>query len=297
MASTYKSNYSGNDVDSIVGAVISAKSNLQNKLEAGSNISLVENGDTTIISAAGGTEIHIDDQSIVKNTSGEIQMKQEYIDYLDNILYKAPEILTLKILNDDGSLIARTNELGTSLNISKFAHRESNISNISGVGSKNVYIYVNDSSTSLLGVPASEVEKIESFTSPQTITSTTKYSLKGIDVKGNTFSKDYLIGFYRYAYTNTNSSSVTPTTGTKQDTITSFASNGNTFSYNVGDYIYFYTTGTGKKVQTNVLGQWADVDTEELGVVAFTQSNNTTFNYNAYRIGPFIAQGSAKYRI
>lgn len=296
MATSYKSNYRGEDIDLAVGAVINAKSNLQNKLQAGNNITLTEQENVTIISSLGG-DVTIDDQSIVKNSSGEIQMKQEYIDYLDNILYKAPEILTFRVVSSDGASIPQTNELGTSLIIPKLIHRESNTSNISGVSSKTIYVYVNDSSTSVLGVQASEVDKTEAFTSPLTITSTTKYSLRGIDVKNNTFSKDYLIGFYRYAYTNTTSSANTPTTGTKQSVISTFASNGNTFNYNAGDYIYFYTTGTGKKVQTNVLGQWADVDTEELGTVTFTQANNATFSYNVYRIGPFIASGSAKYRI
>jgi len=50
-------------------------------------------------------------------------------------------------------------------------------------------------------------------------------------------------------------------------------------------------------VQTNVLGQWADVNTYGGDAVQFTQKNGVTATYYAYRTDVFTAAGTAVYRI
>lgn len=241
-----------------------------------------------------GKEVAIDDASIVKNSEGEIQMKQEYIDYLDNALYKAPQIVAFNVANRNGVNLPTTNELGTVLEVGGVNHQETNIANIPG---NNIFFYVNDSTQpTSLGTP-SETLIYKGFSALVDISATTKYTAKITDKKGTVITKDAYLNFYRYAYTNVTSSTTAPTTGTKQSTVDTFAVSGADFTYNVGDYIYFYTNKAGATVQTNVLGQWADVTTESLGTVTFTQANKATFAYNAYRIGPFIAAGTAKYRI
>lgn len=234
--------------------------------------------------------VAIDDNSIVENSTGALQLKQEYIDYLDNVLYEAPSISEFML----GDQYYLNNEVGTNLEFNNFKHRESYIKNIDGnlqllMGSE-IIKEVTPTETSTTIPFDGEISMISVWT-------TTTFRLKGIDIKGKTFTKDYIVNFYRYAYTNTTQSSTAPTTGVKQSPITSFASNGADFTYNAQDYIYFYTVDANKKVQTYVLGQWADVDSEYMGIVDLTQNNGVVFGYNVYRIGPFISSGTAKYRI
>lgn len=291
----YKSKYTGLQVDTAVGAVQDANNKLQNKLKAGQNITLTYNisDQTTTVSSTGGT-VKVDDDSIVKNAEGEIQMKQEYIDYLDNVLYKQPQIVVFTVADRHGVNLPITNELGTVLQVGGVNHRETNIENIP---SNNIFFYVNDSTEpTSLGTP-SETLRYKGFSALVDISTTTKYTAKITDKKGTVIKKDAYLNFYRYTYTSISASPNAPTTGTKQSITTAFAINGADFKYNGGDYIFFYTDKAGATVQTNVLGQWADVTTEDLGTVTFTQANKTTFDYNVYRIGPFIAAGTAKYRI
>lgn len=231
--------------------------------------------------------VAIDDNSIVENSAGALQLKQEYIDYLDNMLYKAPSISDFML----GDQYHQNNELGAILKFSDFKHREAYVKNIKG----NLQLF--KGSEVIKETPPTETVTTISFDSEIEISNTTNFRLKGIDIKDKTFMKDYFVGFYRYVYTNITQSSTAPTTGEKRTTTTSFADSGVDFTYNAQDYIYFYTVGENKKVQTYVLGQWADVDSEYIGVVDLTQDNGVVFGYNVYRIGPFVSSGTAKYRV
>lgn len=237
-----------------------------------------------------GATVAIDDFSIVKNSEGKLQMRQEFIDYLNKQLFKAPQITLFTVLSNSGGALPTTNELGTSLTATSIKHQESNISNI-----KNQLTLSGGGVTKQ--IDASEISTVVTLDNSIIINDNAVFTLNGADIMQGSFSSSYRINFYRYAYTAVTGSIEAPTSGTKQSATSSFASNGADFDYSQGDYIYFYTTGAGKKVQTYVLGQWADVETTELGMVEFTQNNSAKFNYNVYRIGPFIASGSAKYRV
>ena len=237
----------------------------------------------------------VDGTSIVKDADGKIQLNQEYIDYLDNQLYQPPAISVFTMLDAAGAALPTSNELGTTLSAAAFNHQETNTKNIQG---DNVELHINNAVAATTSTAKKDVATKVTLTTAQSITSSTKFTLKGTNTKGAAFSRDYQVNFYRYAYTATTDATTAPTSGaTQQAAVSTFASNGSTFNYTKGAYIYFYTDNTGKKVQTNVLGQWADVDTTDMGKVTLTQSNGATHEYTCYRIGPFIETGSAKYRV
>ena len=245
--------------------------------------------------AVAGSSATVDGTSIVKDTDGKIQLNQEYIDYLDNQLYQPPAISVFTMLDAAGAALPTSNELGTTLSAAAFNHQETNIKNIQG---DNVELHINNAAAATTSTAKKDVATKVTLTTAQSITSSTKFTLKGTNTKGAAFSRDYQVNFYRYAYTATTDATTAPTSGAMQQAeVSTFASNGSTFNYTKGAYIYFYTDNTGKKVQTNVLGQWADVDTTDMGKVTLTQSNGVTHEYTCYRIGPFIETGSAKYRV
>ena len=237
----------------------------------------------------------VDGTSIVKDTNGKIQLNQEYIKYLDNQLYQPPAISVFTMLDAAGAALLTNNELGTTLRVAAFNHKETNIKNIQG---DNVALHINNAAAATTSTAKKDVIARVTLPTVLEITGDTKFTLKGMNTKPAAFSRDYQVNFYRYAYTATTDATTAPTSGaTQQAAVSTFASNGSTFNYTKGAYIYFYTDNTGKKVQTNVLGQWADVDTTDMGKVTLTQSNGATHEYTCYRIGPFIETGSAKYRV
>ena len=237
----------------------------------------------------------VDGTSIVKDTDGKIQLNQEYIKYLDNQLYQPPAISVFTMLDAAGAALPTNNELGTTLRVAAFNHKETNIKNIQG---DNVALHINNAAAATTSTAKKDVVARVTLPTVLEITGDTKFTLKGMNTKPAAFSKDYQVNFYRYAYTATTDAATAPTSGaTQQAAVSTFASNGSTFNYTKGAYIYFYTDNIGKKVQTNVLGQWADVDTTDMGKVTLTQSNGATHEYTCYRIGPFIETGSAKYRV
>ena len=104
----------------------------------------------------------------------------------------------------------------------------------------------------------------------------------------------------RYAYSKVGAPDAAPTTDSecvKQADLATFGKNGADFAYTVGSCIWLLTTKQAAKIQTNVLGQWADVNTYGGEAVEFTQSNGITATYYAYRTDTFTGAGTAKYRI
>lgn len=146
----------------------------------------------------------------------------------------------------------------------------------------------------------------ESYSSNKEITldeaktySTAKtFTCKLTTEKGTVLSTTASYGYTTYAYTKCDPTTETPTTSlVKQDVISTFKSKGKEITYKLNDYIYFYITESSKKVQTNVMGQWVDVDYTEIGETNITMSNGCTKKYIAYKIGPMIASGTAVYRV
>lgn len=133
-----------------------------------------------------------------------------------------------------------------------------------------------------------------------TISQDMQFAVKATDARGAESSKSTAIRFLRYAYSKVGAPDAAPTTASecvKQADLATFGKNGADFTYTVGSCIWMLTTKQAAKIQTNVLGQWADVNTYGGDAVEFTQSNGATATYYAYRTDTFTGAGTAKYRI
>lgn len=133
-----------------------------------------------------------------------------------------------------------------------------------------------------------------------TISQDMQFAVKATDARGAESSKSTAIRFLRYAYSKVGAPDAAPTTASecaKQADLATFGKNGADFTYTVGSCIWLLTTKQAAKIQTNVLGQWADVTTYGGEAVEFTQANGTTATYYAYRTDTFTGAGTSKYRI
>ena len=133
----------------------------------------------------------------------------------------------------------------------------------------------------------------------QSITSDRTFVVVASDAR-KSVTKSPGIRFLRYVYSKIGSPDAAPTTASecvKQADLATFGKNGSDFTYTVGSCIWLLTTKQAAKIQTNVLGQWADVNTYGGEAVEFTQANGTTATYYAYRTDTFTGAGTAKYRI
>lgn len=98
--------------------------------------------------------------------------------------------------------------------------------------------------------------------------------------------------YYTYSKLTTNTSPDT-SGATKQNT----SNADNTYSYSEGQYLWLYSTSSGKKIQTYVAGSWADVNTTRSDAITLTLVSGATATYYAYRTDKFTAAGSARYRL
>ena len=133
----------------------------------------------------------------------------------------------------------------------------------------------------------------------QSITSDRTFVVVASDAR-KSVTKSPGIRFLRYVYSKIGSPDAAPTTASecvKQADLATFGKNGADFSYTAGSCIWLLTTKQAAKIQTNVLGQWADVNTYGGEAVEFTQANGATATYYAYRTDTFTGAGTAKYRI
>lgn len=133
----------------------------------------------------------------------------------------------------------------------------------------------------------------------QSITSDRTFVVVASDAR-KSVTKSPGIRFLRYVYSKIGSPDAAPTTASecvKQADLATFGKNGADFTYTVDSCIWLLTTKQAAKIQTNVLGQWADVNTYGGEAVEFTQSNGITATYYAYRTDTFTGAGTAKYRI
>ena len=133
----------------------------------------------------------------------------------------------------------------------------------------------------------------------QSITSDRTFVVVASDAR-KSVTKSPGIRFLRYVYSKIGSPDAAPTTASecvKQADLATFGKNGADFTYTVDSCIWLLTTKQAAKIQTNVLGQWADVTTYGGEAVEFTQSNGITATYYAYRTDTFTGAGTAQYRI
>ena len=176
----------------------------------------------------------VDGSSIVASNTGEIALKQEYIDYLDAQIYAYPAITSFDI-------VSGSKEVGTTLSISTFSHAESNVGNIDG----NLTLKRGSTTLSSTIAPKSSSTSVSitdsvTPTSAQTIT----YTLSGTDTRGNLISKTDSINFYFPSFVGASASTtVTPSTVTSSFTKVASSSLSGTKSIPANtQYVYFITT-------------------------------------------------------
>lgn len=213
-------------------------------------------------------------------------LPEAYEEYLKEHAYQAPEIAELGLYDGDSEVLDEY-ETGDEVTLNKIRHYETNTANIAG----KLKFEGQDISASDAGTKVSLKTTIR-------VSTTTTLTLSGTDTNGSIFSKDKTITFGNHAYSIVSSESSAPVKGlTKESGLDDFAESGNDFAYGIGDYLYLYVKDAGRTVETSILDQWCEVDYEELGAVNITQANGVKADYEAYRIGPFIAAGHAKYRV
>lgn len=240
-----------------------------------------EKGD--IVTAGDGIEV----------VDNEVSLNKTFYDYLVRETFEVPAIsLTIAVLSG-------AHEIGTAVTVSDFAHRETHADNLRS-GTLKLYRQNAEVQT----VTPSESTTTTALSSPITEAGTeagsVTYKLQGTDTLGNARSASVTGTWYRYAYSRVGSPDVVPTSASqcvKQTNINTFATNGADFTYTVGSCLWLLTTKANAKIQTNVLGQWADVTTHSAGAVSFTQANGATATYYAYRTDTFTGAGTAKYRV
>ena len=126
-----------------------------------------------------------------------------------------------------------------------------------------------------------------------------------VDDGRNTATATANIYFRSYSYTRVGVgyAPLDSTGYVRQSPEDDFQTNGATFQYEAGDRIYFTSASENSKIQTNVLGQWADVNTTKITAedgsdeFEFEQKNSVKRNVYLFATDEFTASGSAKYRI
>lgn len=142
-------------------------------------------------------------------------------------------------------------------------------------------------------------------TSGTTITLTTSKTFDGVtggtiyctisDEQEQTVSANASISYKYYDYSCLSTKTTAPTSGATKQTSSGAD---NTYSYGAGQYLWLYSTSSGKKIQTYVAGSWADVTTvPSSDAITLTLESGATAPYYAYRTDKFTAQGQARYRL
>lgn len=218
------------------------------------------------------------------------RLPAEYDEYLKKVTYKTPTIDTFMMLQGSGAAIPTVTESGVTFSVASIRHKESNLENINGGLTINSFLPV-DPSANVITVP---------MRYPASISEDTDFTLSGTDTNGKSFSKTYSIRFNTYVYYDLVPIGGTPSTTPRNTWISdkAFTEEGYEFTYSAGETLCMLAPKSGLKVQTKVLGTWADVDyTEDDTVYDITQSNGAASFRYCYRVNFEVGSGSAIYRL
>lgn len=282
--------------DTAIKAAVAAK---QDKLSngtatevVGNKVNVLVDGTTVKIDANGkliaeaGTEVEKSDTNGNIKVDGDelvvYVLPKSYDDYLKEVTYAKPAIATFSVTRSQTDY-----EAGQTVSLNSIKHQETNIANIKSLTFAGQTI-----------TPASAKTEV-TLTSAVTVSQTTTFTLSGINSNGASFSANDTVSFYKYAYSAISESDTAPQTGTKGQVIDDFENLGDTFTYAAEKYLYIYSTKADGVVQTGILGQWIESEFVKCGKVTnFVEACGATVSdYYAYRVGPFIEDGSAKYRV
>lgn len=225
-----------------------------------------------------------DNLTIVKNNSGEFILNSSYSKYLDDVLYEKnkPTFTTFNFRNG----IKQSYEIGTSVAISGFEHKEENISNING----NLSLRKNSINGTVLKTGISPSTSTEIINYNEVVSSDTSYYLTLVTTKPEIIYKVLSINFYAPAFILTSTAntlnaeqiegkdSTNIINRIKKDS--SSFENTQTVSLTNNGYIYFVTTDNINKM----------IDFDTGFKFSFNKVNSLVINinnipkvYNVYR--------------
>lgn len=217
---------------------------------------------------------------------GGVQLPQEYLDYLAEQTYKAPDISTFTL----SGFSAADAEVGTKLTFTGFTHAETNLDNISGDLSlkHNGNVIKSDIAKSATSVSISH-----SLNETIRTEGMQRISLEGTNSKGVSFSKAYVKTFYLpmyYALSASSSSSSIQSLG-----VTNLGKKvaGKEYEVTVSGtkYIYFASP----TAITKVTSQGYDVPTVDLGTQSISV-NGVATSYYIYRTADTTIAGTYNFK-
>ena len=273
------------DISGKIDKVIGATENNFPQFDSNGGIKNSSYGPSSFATAAQGTKADralqpedVDGSSIIIS-SNKISLNQTYKDYLDEVTYLTPDIMSFSLSPSSTSY-----EVSTSArSITGFNHYEKNISNISSLKIKNNRTSVETSVTPVSSQTPVEYE--DSFTL-SAAGNTQSYTLTSIDTKGGIKTKTVTISAYAPSYAgglaspSISSSDLPDLTRYNK---TSFTNNDqvNNITLASSKYVYFVTSGNNiSKITDKDTG--IDVEYTQLGNLS-TSLNGVTLTYKVYR--------------
>lgn len=173
-------------------------------------------------------------KSLNVTSDGKLSLNQEYIDYLDKQIYAYPAIQTFEIV--DNSI-----EVGKTVNITSFTHKETNSKNIDG----NLTLTSNNTNINLSVTPSDNQVTVnfnDSYTFKKV--ETLKYTLKGKNTRGETIEEktDSITSYFPSFIGALDTATIT---ASQINNLTKKASSSLKGTHNVpadSQYVYFITT-------------------------------------------------------
>ena len=227
-------------------------------------------------------KVSTDGTSII-NDEGVLRLNDKYADYLAEMTFQKPQIATFE-LDVDKTLF----EIGETISIEGFSHKETNIDNIKqGIVQLQ---YSNGSELVSDDFVASNLKADVAFNTAHTITpqntNAIKYTLKGVDTRNNTFKKECLINVcipYFLGYVSVDELTNPVTELTKKLSTSLNGTHTVSVTSNNGGYIYLVTTSSINKIVDNASG--FDAEWSRIGTMDVVLENNIkiTKTYNVYR--------------
>lgn len=241
--------------------------------------------------------VKVDGNALIRDEAGNITLNADYIKYLNNALYEAnkPAITVFNFKNG----IKVSEEIGKSIVVNGFEHKESNTFNIEGTltlrkNSRDGSVIVED-------ISKSDVIKDISFT--EEVTSNTSYYLVMTTITHETIAKSLSLSFYAPAFivtSNKDSLSQGQISGESDlDVFNRQRLNSSSFrsteeaTLTSNGYIYFASVGEINKI--------SDPDSGfGVGYISMGQMtlnvNGVNKNYNIYR-SSHLTPGTYKFNI
>lgn len=210
----------------------------------------------------------VDNNSLTRDNYGIVRLNQEYINYLDAQIYEYPSITEFNIVESN-------QEVGTTVTLSSFTHKEQNSKNIDG----NLTLTSNKTDINQTVAPSDSGATVSiSDTYKFTTNTTLTYTLKGTDTRGNSITKTDNISSYYPSFVGASSSgSVTSDEiSTSFIKVASSSLSGTRSIASSNQYVYFISTTAIKSIKSGGFE------------VSYTSLDNVTLNINGVEKSYYI---------